>query len=309
MRCNLIIEMKSLIVTITNENGHVTGEYTVECVERPGLDSEEYDSRYTIDLIRAAAERHEYLSDFQQPSPLSSVSATFYWQNPKQAIRLNNVNELWQEVHTLLLGARLNFATARMLKRLEDEHSEATNTDAHARFELHLDKMERFHLAVFEMARVEDLIVRMMYEFFGDGFIDVDETKDGWEKKLTWDNMKEELNKRGKPDKNPHQGVEAMDDTEYQKLMEVIRRYRSPEVLELVRYRDIRTHRVAPSVDHPELAVEVFAAGALTAGTPTRILMTRRNAEYQFLDLYSHAKKVYAHLLRMLLELNEIIHA
>src|ERR1035441_4045782 len=219
MRCNLIIEMKSLIVTITNENGHVTGEYTVECVERPGLDSEDYDSRYTIDLVRAAAERHEYLSDFQEPPSLSSVSATFYLENPKQAIRLNNVNELWQEVHTLLLGARLNFATARMLKSLEDEHSEATNTDVNARFELHLDKMERFHLAVFEMARVEDLIVRMMYEFFGDGFIDVDETKDGWEKKLTWDNMKEELNKRGKPDKNPHPGVEAMGESEYQKLM------------------------------------------------------------------------------------------
>lgn len=241
--------------------------------------------------------------------PLSSVSATFHSENPKQAIRLNNVNELWQEVHTLLLGARLNFATARMLKRLEDEHCAATNADVNARFELHLDKMERFHLAVFEMARVEDLIVRILYEFFGDGFIDVDETKDDWQKRLTWDNMKDELNKRGKPDKNPHRGLNALSDSEYETLMDVIRRYRSPEVLDLIRYRDIRTHRVAPSVDHPELAVEVCAAGALTAGTPTPILTMRADPDFQFLDLYGQASKAYAHLLRMLLELNEIIHA
>jgi hypothetical protein len=305
----VVIEMTKLKVSITNESGRLTSEYTIECVDRQGLDSEKYDSRYTIDLIRAAAERHEYLSDFPEPPPLSSVSTTFYLDNFKRAVHLNNVNELWQEVYSLLLGARLNFATARMLKRLEDEHSSATDEDVNARFELHLDKMERFHLAVFEMARIEDLIVRIVYEFLGDQFIDVDETKDGWEKKLTWDRMKEELNKKGKSKQNPHPALEAMDERAYQELVSVIRRYRTPEVLELIRYRDIKTHRATPSVDHPELAVEVSSLGALAAGSRAPLLAARMRAEYQFLELYGIAKKVYAHLLRMLLELNEVVHA
>jgi hypothetical protein len=196
-----------------------------------------------------------------------------------------------------------------VLKCLEDEHSEATDEDLNARFELHLDKMERFHLAIFEMTRIEDLIVRIVYEFFGDQFIDVDETKNGWEKKLTWNRMKEALNKKGMPEKNPHHALEAMGDREYQELMSVVRRYRTPEVLELIQYRDIKTHRVTPSVDHPQLAVEVSSLGASAAGSPATLFASRTNAEYQFLELYRLAKKVYAHLLRMVLELNEIVHA
>jgi hypothetical protein len=301
--------MTNLKLQITNEMGRVMGEYTIECLDRPGLNSEEYDSRYTIDLVRAASERHEYLSDFPEPPPLSLVSATYYLDDFKRAVRLKNVNELWQEIHTLLLGARLNFATSRVLKCLEDEHSEATDEDLNARFELHLDKMERFHLAIFEMTRIEDLIVRIVYEFFGDQFIDVDETKNGWEKKLTWNRMKEALNKKGMPEKNPHHALEAMGDREYQELMSVVRRYRTPEVLELIQYRDIKTHRVTPSVDHPQLAVEVSSLGASAAGSPATLFASRTNAEYQFLELYRLAKKVYAHLLRMVLELNEIVHA
>lgn len=301
--------MTNLKVQITNEAGQVTGEYTIQCVDRPGLDSETYDSRYTIDLIRAAAERHEYLSDFQQSPPLSLLRSTFYLQDIERAIRLNNVNELWDEIYSLLLGARLNFATARMLKRLEEEHSRTTNEDINARFELHLDKMERFHLAVFEIARIEDLIVRIVYEFFGNGFIDADEAKDGWEKKLTWDRMKEELNKRDDPLKNPHPSLVAMAESEYQKLMSLIRRYRTPEVLELIRYRDIKTHRVTPSVDHPELAVEVSSLGALAAGSPLPFVAARATADYQFMELYVTAREVYSQLLRLLLELNEIVHA
>jgi hypothetical protein len=104
---------------------------------------------------------------------------------PERIAHLENVNELWFEVENLLSGARLNFATARMLKDLEDVHCHNTQFNANARFDLHLEKMDRFHLAVFELARIEDLFVRIVYEYFGSGFIESDTSHPGWGKRLT----------------------------------------------------------------------------------------------------------------------------
>jgi hypothetical protein len=302
--------MTKLKVTISNEAGVETGSYIIECVDRPGLNVEEYDTLYSLSLIRAAAERHIYLNDFPDVPPLSMASPTFDLADPIGAIHLKNVNELWLEIHNLMLGARLNFATSRVLKHLEDEHQNQTHFDVNARFDLHLEKMERFHLAVFEMARIEDLIVRTMYEYFGDQFIQVDYSEENWEKRLTWDRMKDALNKRGKPEQHPHPRLEAMDDDTYRHLLALIRRYRSPEVLTLIRYRDIRTHRVAPSVDHPELAVDVLPVGrAINSDKPVPLFPQSSEAQFQFAELYECAKKVYAQMLHLLLGLGEIIHA
>jgi hypothetical protein len=299
----------NLKVTITNESGAVTGEYVIGCLDRPGLDSEQYDTAYTINLIRAAAERHLYLADFPPVHALSQMSPTFYLNDAVKTAHMQNVNELWLEIENLLLGARLNFATARIFKDLEDSHTHQTHFDLNARLDLHLEKMERFHLGVFELVRIEDMIVRLLYEYFGDGFIETDVTRPGWEKRLTWDAMKDALNSRGQPDKDPHPALEAMDEREYQTLMAIVRSYRSAEVLRLVRYRDTRTHRITPSVDHPELAVDIVSPPQDGTGIPT-MLFNRRNApEHSFLDLYADTKQVYSQLSALLHRLNAIIHA
>jgi hypothetical protein len=299
----------NLKVTITNENGAVTGEYVIDCLDRPGLDSEKYDTAYTINLIRAAAERHLYLADFPPVHALSQMSPTFSLNDVVKTAHMQNVNELWLEMENLLLGARLNFATARIFKDLEDGHSSQTQFDVNARLDLHLEKMERFHLGVFELVRIEDMIVRLLYEYFGDGFIATDVTRPGWEKRLTWDAMKDTLNNRGQPDKHPHPAVEAMDEREYQALMAIVRSYRSAEVLRLVRYRDTRTHRVRPSIDHPELAVDMVSPPQEGAGIPTALFNRPNAPEHSFLDLYADTKKVYSQLSALLQRLNAIIHA
>jgi hypothetical protein len=298
-----------LKVTITNENGAVTGEYVIDCLNRPGLDTERYDTAYTLNLIRAAAERHNYLSDFPAVQALSQMSITYSANDMAKAAHMQNVNELWLEIENLLLAARLNFATARIFKDLEDSYSQQTVFDVNARFDLHLEKMERFHLGIFEIARIEDLIVRLLYEYFGDGFIETDVTRAGWEKRLTWDAMKDALNKRGQPDRHPHAAVEAMDDRQYQSLIALVRGYRSEEVVRLIRYRDSRTHRVAPSVDHPELAVDMLLLPPGGPATPTSVFTRPGVPEHAFLDLYSDAKEVYNQVTVLLLRLNAIIHA
>ncbi|MGH3631518.1 MAG: hypothetical protein ACRDRL_29270, partial [Sciscionella sp.] len=73
---------------------------------------------------------------------------------------------------------------------------------------------------------------------------------------------------------------------------------------------DIRTHRVTPSVDHPELAVDVLPVGrAINSNEPVPLFPQSSEAQYQFVELYECAKKVYAQMLGLLLGLGEIIHA
>ncbi len=93
------------------------------------------------------AERHRYLVDFPEPPVLSFASVTYDLTDPVRTVHLHNVNELWFEVQNLIYGARLNLASARMFKEPEDGHNSRSQTDVNARFDLHLDKLERFQNA------------------------------------------------------------------------------------------------------------------------------------------------------------------
>jgi hypothetical protein len=119
--------------------------------------------------------------------------------------------------------------------------------------------------------------------------------------------MKDSLNRRGQPVKRPHPAVEALEESDYQRLMKFIRSYRSADVIRLTKYRDVRTHRVAPSVDHPELAVDLAYIHQLDS--PLQLFRQPTVPQYTFLDLYEGAKKVYSHLSEMLFGINDIIHA
>ena len=192
---------------------------------------------------------------------------------------------------------------------LEDQYGLKSHMGVNASFDLHLDKMERFNLGVFELSRIEDLIVRIVYEYFGHGFIEFDTSMPDWERKLTWNKMKDALNRRGKPQQQAHASVVAMPEAEYQKLMGWIRRYRSEEVLELVNYRDRRIHRIIPTVDHPELGVNVQPTTGLSPGQSTGFFASRSKAEFDFLSLYALAAKVYQQLLEILEGINSVVHA
>ncbi len=118
--------------------------------------------------------------------------------------------------------------------------------------------------------------------------------------------MKDSLNKRGKPEKQPHPRLESMSDEDYTNLINHVRSYRSPQALELVGYRDRRTHRVAPTVDHAALGVVLQS---LPPGQLVPVFSSPDEAEFDFLDLYATAKVVYAHLFRMVAGISEVVHA
>jgi hypothetical protein len=303
--------MSKLTITITNDAGATMGQYEIGGLDSPTEGEEKRRTVYLLNQIRVAAEVHKYYQDFAEPPRLyqTSSSSTIDFDDPTKDLRGENVNALWLEIANLLRGARLNFAASRIVKKIEMEYIEATPEGRNTRYYLHFDKMERFYLAVFELARIEDLVVRLLFEFFDDRFIAVDKTKKDWEKRLTWDAMKDALNKRGKPDREPHPRVEAMQDGDYEILMKLIRCYKTQQVLALTDFRDRRTHRVTPSVDYPELGAVLSTAETSGEAIIIPVSVMRSKPEYEFLQLYETAKTVYEQLSEMLLGLNRVIHA
>lgn len=303
--------MSKLTITITNGSGDEMGQYEAAGFDSPTDAEERRRTGYLLNRVRIAVEVQNYYADFAEPNTLyqHTVASELDCDEPTKGMRGENIKALWLEIENLLRGARLNFSESRVRKQIEMEYRGDTPEETNNRYDLHFDKMERFYLAVFELARIEDLTVRLLFENFGDGFISVDKTKKNWEKCLTWNAMKDALNARGRPDKHPHPMVEAMSDHAYNDLMQLIRGYRSQAVLDLTEFRDRRTHRVTPSVDYPELGAVLSTAVKIGEATIMPIGVRRNKAEYEYLDLYETAKAVYKQLSEMLMGLNTIIHA
>ena len=106
--------------------------------------------------------------------------------------------------------------------------------------------MYMLNLAVFQLAKIQDLAARLLQESFSGELIAVDYKDDEWDRKITMGNAKQGLAalvQKGKlttqeqqiildalaiPSKSPHEGT-------------------------VINYRNRMTHRVRPSVDYPEL--------------------------------------------------------
>jgi hypothetical protein len=97
-----------------------------------------------------------------------------------------------------------------------------------------------------------------------------------------------------------------MSDCDYAALISLVRSFRSAKFLQLIGYRDRRTHRVAPTVDHAALGVVLQS---LPAGQFVPLFGTSDEPEFDFLELYATAREVYAHLLGIIIGINGIIHA
>jgi hypothetical protein len=87
-------------------------------------------------------------------------------------------------------------------------------------------------------------------------------------------------------------------------------RFKNPiEVGQVTSYRDATTHRIPPSVDyHGFHAVLVFSKSGEVAPAVQRrpILARTRKVDYQFLDLYEKAVKVFERYIKLLNEIKAL---
>ena len=226
-----------------------------------------------------------------------------------------NSGKAWFEAYNQLLAARNHLARARAYKALEPEHP--TN-EMHV---LHERKMGEFHHAVRNIKKIEDMILRLVFEALGASLKDVDHktgqpaeivdvSSDEWERKLTLDKVKPALKQR-----EINARLKAMSEVEYQELRAIVSalNHRATKKLwDFWQYRHRLEHRMPQSVDYAYLYPMYEDRPKPVAQDQGRRVMVGSigsmptKPERSFEELYEIAKSVYQYYVSLLERLDKL---
>jgi hypothetical protein len=217
-----------------------------------------------------------------------------------------NTMWVWFELANVLLNTKVLLAQARAYEDLEPPRNESP-ADDQLRHNIHILKMEKFDLAAFSLAKVEDLIIRLLFENLGASIVNVDMTQPEWERKLTWENFKEGLKHRSD---NPN--LAALSEQEYRVLRRLVAMMRSPNfVRRIVEYRNRLAHRMRPSVDYPELKTPLedrvgralYGAAGEVTGRAWAVGASPVKPDYEFMNLFDFGRRMMQHYVDLLRQL------
>jgi hypothetical protein len=234
---------------------------------------------------------------------------TFEQQISGEHLFLENTSEVWREITNDLLETRYLLAESRALKDVELSLINKGEPEVSNRvLSVHLNKMDAFDRAIYLLARIEDLLLLLLFVNLGNSLVETDLTRSDWQKDVTWRPIKEGLKRRGK---NTYDNayLNALSDEDYNKLIEVVRKFKGiNEVQEITNYRDKTTHRIHPSVDYHGFGAHLVFPRVMQQGQTVRMMVpsSSKTTEFQFLDLYSNASKVFGHYVNLLRELKSI---
>jgi len=111
---------------------------------------------------------------------------------PMSFIDMLNRPSIWLEIHNTFVDLRFLLQQASAYKGLEPKESSPVSDPLCAY--LHYQKMYMLNLAVFQLAKIQDLAVRLLQESFSGDLVPVDYNDDEWERKLTLKEAKKGLN-------------------------------------------------------------------------------------------------------------------
>lgn len=302
---------------------NVTLVYTIQGEEHPF--TREIVLPHTLDpkLIPIAVtetfveiEKDVHFSDFyeQMPDPMflgkhaerKYTQAEWYGE---QRMFDSNTEQVWYEISNTLLSAKYSLAQSRaykdvelsILKEVEDRATEEV-------LDVHLSKMNAFDVAVYRLAKIEDLFLLLLFVNLGNSLVDTNVNSIGWEKQIVWRLVKEGLQKRH-PKAVSNRYLNQLSDSDYARVWAIFNRLKSPnDVRDIIAYRDATTHRIPPSVDYTGLSgVLVFSPGSQTDSTiATESFVRHFKVDYKFLDLYEKAVNMFKHYVQMLQELKAV---
>jgi hypothetical protein len=210
---------------------------------------------------------------------------------------------VWFELSNVLLNAKVLLAQARAYKDLEPATPQ-NPAETKLLYDVHFLKMEKFDLAVFYLTKVEDLIIRLLFENLGASVVPLDMSRPGWERRLTWEDFKDGLKRRKD---NPD--IAALTDEEDSVLKSLVAKMRSPHfVRQLVEYRNCIAHRFRPSVDYAELKTPLedrvgrplYDAAGKEKGREWAIGTKPVKPDYEFTRLYDSARRTMEHYVDLL---------
>lgn len=241
------------------------------------------------------------VGDLAQPLSISVAAPT----DPMAFIDLFNKPAVWLEIDNTFTDLRHVLAEAKAYKDLEPPNTKPTTDSLCAH--LHFEKMYRLNLGVFQLVKIQDLIVRLLHESFSGKLITVDFDDEDWEKKLTL--------------KDAKKGLEAFADNgdlsgkDYQAILAALDLpSKSPHQDTVIRYRNRLTHRIRPSVDYVELFTDlqdragqvIKDASGKEKGRAYRFGGGRSRPDFLFADLYTALSDYMSHVAEMLKALKAI---
>jgi hypothetical protein len=220
-------------------------------------------------------------------------------------IDIFNRPAIWLEIHNTFVDLRFVLPQAKAYKDLEPKGSTPVSDPLCAH--LHYQKMYMLNLAVFQLVKIQDLVVRLLQESFSGELISVDYNDDEWEKKLTLKEARKGLNallQQGKLTNQEHQLItDALEIPSKSKYQDTV-----------IFYRNRLVHRVRASVDYPELFTRVQSR----VGRPLVNPVTGKQAgkaytitsgskpEFLFADVYAALADYMQHVADMLKALKSI---
>ena len=217
---------------------------------------------------------------------------------------------IWLEICNLLSSARIYLARARAYKEFEPAYSGSAGKENEVLYTIHLRKMDEFHLALKNIKKLEDMILRLIFEALGASLEGVDTSKDEWERQLTLGKIRDGLKAR-----DANVKLKNMPDDEYNELRSIRSAMSHGSNQNLARfwqYRHALEHRMPQSVDFVELypalegRPEPMMKDGKVIGLHGFIGSTPINPEWRFDDLYTIAVAAYKHYLDLLERLNKL---
>jgi hypothetical protein len=177
-----------------------------------------------------------------------SISFTKRPSDPMAFIDLFNVPALWLEIGNTFTDLRYVLAQAKAYKELEPPDTTPLSDSLCAY--LHFEKMYRLNLAVFQLVKMQDLVLRLLQETFSGKLISVDYDDDDWERDLRLRDIKTGLKTLADNGK--------LSDLDYQAILAALAcPAKSSHRQTVVRYRNRLAHGIRPSVDYPELYTNI----------------------------------------------------
>jgi len=210
-----------------------------------------------------------------------------------------NVPALWLEIHNTFLGLRYLLGQARAYKDLEPAGTTPISDSLCAY--LHFEKMHNLNLAMFQIVKIQDLVVRLLHEGFSGRLIDVDYDEEGWEKDLRLIDAKKGL-------KNLLNSGE-LSQSEHDEIMDALNiPAKSSRRSTVVKYRNRLAHGILASVDYPEIFTHVHDrageamrdASGIEKGRRYSISVGRSKPEFTFPELYAALVDYMSHIAELL---------
>jgi hypothetical protein len=232
-------------------------------------------------------------------------SYTYEAIDPTDVANIFNVPAVWLEIVNTFTNLRYVLAQAKSYKNLELPHTTPENDTLCAY--LHFQKMYSLNLAALDLAKIQDLVIRLLYESFSGKLIKVDLDDPEWEKKLT---LREA--KKGLKEKLDNKEINSSDFDAIMAALSIPSK--SAHQATVLRYRNGVAHRIRPSVDYPAMFTDIsdrkstvhYDSSGKEVSRSFSFGGRRTTPEFRFDDLYLAFVDYMRHLAEMLEALRAI---